>query len=312
MNMRSFCLLLALIAAASPVRADIALRSFDATVQEVFTRALDGSPFGPNGPGNPLGVSEQVFRASPEVYASLSHLRGEPQALSEIGDPMGLEEMEASYRRRLIRKGVYFSPSLSRLLALAGASELWHEAQHAYDRRSPYRRRAADGGLVVVESLEGEERARRAGCLFWKAAVAANVSLGSQNWSSAFSCEEAVPGESYCRYNFAAELVVLSGRFLIIEGRGRPAVEALPPGQPGSRGTAEHFFYYCAEFERALTGNPLDLEKFKPSWNAGECLSRAWATVLAPAWRSSLELCPAFEKSGADVRQAARDLENWK
>jgi hypothetical protein len=207
------------------------------------------------------------------------------------------------------------------LAALVGIASFWHEAQHRYDRASPYRRGSEDLGPSLPMSIEMEKRGWSAGCRFWKAGVAVLLRPTGEDWPQPYFCEDQFPALYYCRLYLSEEIVILTAHQLRALGRARSQVVADLSPEAGSPGEAPRppispfetiLAAYCGEYERALRGNPLALEGFSPQWNAGECLDRAVRTVLDPAWRSSMEQCPAKHPPGPDLREAARELQRWR
>jgi hypothetical protein len=159
-------------------------------------------------------------------------------------------------------------------------------------------------GAPLQFPIEGELRAWRAGCSFWGAAH--GVTGQAPNDAREVECLANFPATYYCHLNLSVEFVVLIGRRL--KGLGR-TLEQVGRGEHALEQTMSS---YCVEAERAENGNPLSLDNFHAQWSLAQCVERARDTVLAPSWRSTLELCPAAEKSGPDARQAAAELEGWR
>ena len=182
---------------------------------------------------------------------------------------------------------------------VAGAA-FWHQTQHLYDREAAYMRPPKMDGAPLRTSLDGERRAWRAGCLFWDAGRAPASTVREP------ACLERFPDDFYCERSLAVEFVVFIAQRLKQLGRTRADVSK------GEYPLEQALTGYCAEAERSERGNPLSLDGFRFEWGLDECLARAVATVEAPGWKSTLELCPAAGKGGPDARLAAAALEDWR
>lgn len=242
-----------------------------------------------------MEVSDRVFALSPQAESELRHLRDTvgSQTLSG-GEWTEFREFQDSLGGTLQRRGIYFSPGLKRRVYLVGAAILWHQAQHRYDQTA--RESSIGEALDASDSVEGEMRSWRAGCLLWRAGLAGTLHPDTIRRGDPFRCDEGFPKAYYCKLYTAAELVVLSA----IAARTGSAEERAE--------TSQELAAYCWDLERIDGGNALAVAGFSPRWDSPECQRRAVRAVLAPGWKSSLEECPAEQKIGPDVRAAARAL----
>lgn len=259
-----------------------------------------------------LKTSERVFSASPDAAKELGHLRAfvVSQAAAEASEPE-----QAAAARDLLSSD---DPGLA---ALVGISVFWHEAQHHYDRASDYRGGISHIGMELPMPIEMEKRGWEAGCRFWKAGIGLLVKPSDGDWPQSYYCENKFPPVYYCRLYFAVEIVALTAVQLKNLGRSRGQViedlsaQARVPGNVPASPTSPFervFSAYCGEYERSERGNPLDLTGFDFRWGPDECLERAMKAILAPAWKGSSELCTTEQPRGADIRAAAKELQDWK
>lgn len=255
-----------------------------------------------------LSVSDRVFDTSPEAYKHLRHLRRLVERdLDPNRDWPQFEQLESRLAQVWAKKGPGAASPLKGMVYLVGAAVFWHETQHVYDSRAELLARLRGGGADFKPPLEAELRAWEAGCRFWEAGMAMSLEGGAEE-SSPFRCESRFPASYYCDHSLSVEFVVWIGSRIRETGRGLSELARGPEA-----GLLERTFTaYCAELERAESGNPLSLEGFRWRWGPVECRDKAVAIVLGSGWKSSPELCPAAAASPQDIRETARELKTWR
>ncbi|MBI4679045.1 MAG: hypothetical protein HY748_15825 [Elusimicrobia bacterium] len=270
--------------------------------------------------GRLLEVSDAVLEFSPRTARDLAHLK--PLVEADLISSDGWEEFkefEDALGRNLRRKGVFFSPGMRRKIYVVGAGLMWHQGQHVYDSQAPHIKSAERAGGAPLETIEAEKRAWAAGCGFWNAGNAMNLSMGGKPYADAFSCGKGFPAVYHCKYNSTAELVIMTTYKMKLLSRlaVEDGMEAASTGAPGGvapdvaaaqAGLELELAAYCAEFERAVKGNPLSLAGLKLEWNVSQCIEKAIQAVNAPGWKASKELCPAREKWGTDEKHAGPEI----
>lgn len=253
-------------------------------------------------------TSERVFASSPEAARELRHLR--EFAARRFAEP----EADAEPARDLLTSD---DPGLA---ALVGVSSFWHELQHDYDRAISYPG-GEELGADLPMSIEMEQRGWQAGCRFWKAGIALLLKPSGEAWPRTFYCEDHFPDAYYCRLYKSEEVVVLTAQQLRALGRSRAEVVAdispVAAAHDGAPRPAPSPFErilaaYCGEYERSRKDNPMELSGFTYEWSTEYCVDQAVAAVLKSDWKSSTELCPGAHPPGPDLREAARQLNDWK